>query len=115
MFRRRRDSKTVAEALERQKELIVCISRITEENDESVSQVAELLEAGVDASAHDYNLTLYYASQNYFSPLHYAARKGAFKTMQLLLQYKGSMTVHYCLGRNIVYVGMAMVDTGLVI
>ena len=95
MHRMRRDPEVIAKAAKEQKELVVLVSRMESENEteEMLADLATLLSRGVDASAGDYNTGLYYASSNYFSPLHYAARKGAVKTLELLIKHKGKTTV----------------------
>ena len=89
MHRIKRDPELVAKAVKEQKKLVVLVSKMETETEENVAEIAALLASGVDASARDYNMALYYASMNYFSPLHYAARKGAIKTVELLIKHKG--------------------------
>lgn len=69
-----------------QKQLISIITKC-KENDQTVDEARDLIEyKGVDARAYAYSLSLYYKSKNYFSPLHYAARNGSVRILELLLK-----------------------------
>ncbi|KAL3864058.1 hypothetical protein ACJMK2_005767 [Sinanodonta woodiana] len=57
----------------------------------NLEDVKRLLEAGVSPDASEYNRSLFYKSQNYMTPLQYAAVNGYTDLVRLLLQYKADV------------------------
>ncbi|KAK7479312.1 hypothetical protein BaRGS_00029390 [Batillaria attramentaria] len=79
--------KTADQIAKEIREETALIAAVKEKNEAAVQR---LLEAGVSPDAREYNRCLYYASENYFSPLHYAAENGSPKIVSMLLRRKAN-------------------------
>ncbi|KAL8570362.1 hypothetical protein ACOMHN_035780 [Nucella lapillus] len=85
---RTKDPLQATQAATEQKKLVVAIAAMDSEDPAELEKIEDLLRSGVDPSVPDYNLSLYYAGKNFYSPIHYAVKKDFIKVTELLLTYK---------------------------
>lgn len=89
--RQRRDSEIIQKELKLEKQLVDAAL------DGDFEAVKYCIENGASADAAEYNKSLFYASQNYITPLQNATQAGFSTILHYLIERGGTIPIHFIL------------------